>query len=173
MSWKQPVAFFLAVAACLAVTSQARTAPIPLTPASSPVPDGLSVVYDRMTGRVTATAPTGTSLTALELRSGTSSFLTAGCEGLTEMFEVCDPDKVFALDTNGFTSVDYGAILPTGWTVDEMAADLVMDGATVGGGFNTGSGAFVVVTPPVPEPTSACLLATSVGMLCMAFRRRS
>jgi hypothetical protein len=147
----------------------------PFEPLGAPTADGLSVVYDPATGRVTATPPTGTQLTALELRVADSNSLafTGTCEDLSGPFDVCKPEKVFKLKTAGFDYVDFGAILPANLAGQEVLAGLLVGGASMGGGFNTGTGKFLVHPDFVPEPFSGIMLGLGTILLGVAQRRRS
>jgi hypothetical protein len=146
----------------------------PFEPRGTSTLDGLSVVYDPDTGRVTATPPAGTQLTAFELRSADTSRLafTGNCEDLGGPFDVCTPTKVFKLKTAGFDYVDFGAILPANLPGNDVLADLLVGGASVGGGFKTGTGKFLVHPDFVPEPLSATLFGLGAVVLGAMSRRR-
>jgi len=152
------------VGAALLATSVAMAAPVPMTPSSSPSDSGLDVIYDVNTGNVSATAPSGSSLTALQLNSASGLF-NGTCDALQGPFDVCTAEKVFKLDTFGFDSFDYGNILAAGLDASMLAGDLEVDGASLGGGFNVGTGPYFVA---VPEPTSIITLLCGVAFLFVA-----
>jgi hypothetical protein len=171
MSHKVKSFVYLAICAgyfCTAIlVSSAPAAPMPLNPATTPSGASLSVRYNPSSGNVAVHPPEGVMLTALELRSASSSFI-PNCTGLDGMFDVCQPEKVFKMSVDGFDSLDFGQILPTGWTLDQFVSDLQVNGATLPSGFETGSGIYGVI---VPEPTGAAHLL-AVGLLAMLRRRR-
>ena len=169
MSRTQQVTILLATALCYVVPSVVQAAPSPLSPSEAIRPDGLSVIYDPGSGYVSARAPDGSQLTAIELRSNEGMF-TGECDNLGGVFDVCNDGKVFKLATAGFSSVDLGPILPTLKTSSVLVSDLLVDGASVGGDFITGSGAYLIV---VPEPAGATLLGLGFVLLASTRRRRS
>src|SRR5262245_21440622 len=106
----------------------AFAAPAALSPSAEAFSDALSIVYDPATGRISATPPQGTMMTAFELRSAAGVF-TEECDNLGGPFDVCTRWKVFKLATDGFNSVDFGQILPAGLSGDYLLHDLTIDGA--------------------------------------------
>ena len=149
--------------------SAQETDPVPLSGSGKPVPTGLSIVYDPGTGDVSASAPITTDLTALQLLSQGSLF-TGQCDNTSGAFDVCDPDEVFKLETDGFATVGFGPILLPNIGGDTLVKDLLVNGASVGGGFDVGSGTYLVHPDFVPEPSSgfifACGLFCIVASLC-------
>lgn len=163
--------FILAiVTACAGVSGRLHAEPTALSPSALPVATSLTVVYEPDSGRVTATAPDGSSLTAFELRSESSAF-DGSCDNLGGPFDVCTSTKVFKLDTNGFSSIDFGAILPAGMSGEWLLGDLRADGASKGGGFATGNGVFLVHADFVPEPIGGSLFAFGAFVLASMVRR--
>lgn len=160
----------LSVLICLNVIFTADAKPIDM-PVGAVVPDGLSLIYDPNSGRLSVSAPSGSPLTALEIES-TSGQFTKACEGLGGPFDVCFTTKVFKMDVNGFASVNFGPILPANLSPSQLVGDLAVDGATLGGGFNTGSGVYLVhPSAAIPEPSSWLLLAFSSLFAGGLFRR--
>jgi hypothetical protein len=111
-------------------------------------------------------------LTAFELRSAAGGF-TGACENLGGPFDVCTTTKVFKLATEGFDTVDFGQILPPGLSGEYLLADLTVDGASKGGGFNTGIGRYLVHPEFVPEPVSGTMLGLGMILLSATLRGRS
>ncbi len=135
-------------------------------------PQHLSLVYEAGTGRVTVDAPDGMPLTAIELRVADGSF-TQNCENLGGPFDVCSTTKVFKMSMSGFDRVELGPILPQNVSEGSLRRNLVIDGASVGGGFNQGEG-LMLVTPGigVPEPSSLTLgLLSFLGSWTLVRRR--
>jgi hypothetical protein len=97
---------------------------------------------------------------------------TGHCEDLGGAFDVCTMAKVFKLKTDGFDYVDFGAILPADMSGDDVLAGLLVGGASVGGGFDTGAGKFLVHPDFVPEPLSATLFGLGIVLLSGTLRRR-
>jgi len=149
----------------------ARAATIELV-ATVPSTQNLSLVYEADTGRLTVDAPAGAPLTAIEVRSSAGRF-TKTCEGLGGPFDVCSTSKVFKMDVAGFDRVELGAVLPQNLTVDELKGDLIVDGATAGGGFNQGDGTLLVHRGiAIPEPSSLTLgLLSFLGTWSFVRRR--
>lgn len=166
MSRTQPVAMLLAISACLSLCSVANAAPSSLTSSPSIVPDGLTVVYDPLTGGLATHAPDGKPLSAFELRSAGELFL-GTCENTDGPFDVCRPEKIFTLDTKGFQEIDYGPALPSNLTSGLLLGDITVDGASVGGDFDYGTGTYLYV---VPEPMASGLMV--LGLLILGTARR-
>ena len=142
--------------------------PVRLMLSDVPVPTGLSVLYDFDSGRVSAKAPDGTGLTALQLLSDNDLF-TGECENVDGAFDVCAADEVFKLEIEGFESVDLGPILDPNLGGQGLVEDMWVNGASVGGGFDTGDGAFLVV---IPAPSSGFILGCGLCFLFASLRRR-
>lgn len=139
---------------------------------ADPVADGFSVIYDPESGALTASSPDGTSFTALEFLSATNMFLGGGCNGLDGPFDVCNSTKVFLLNTAGTQSHNFGNILPTDLTPEQLAMDLSMDGASTGGGFETGTGVYIVHPAiGIPEPVGISLFGLGMVLLGARFRK--
>lgn len=167
MSRNHWTSILVIVAVCAGVSGHLHAEPTALSPSALPVPTSLTVTYDPNSGRVIATAPDGSALTAFELRSESGAF-DGSCDNLSGPFDVCTPSKVFKLDTNGFPSIDFGEILPTGMSGEWLLGDLRADGASKGGGFATGNGVFLVHADFVPEPMAGSLFLGGALMLaCM------
>lgn len=152
------------VGAALLATSVAMASPVPMSPRSSASGTGLDVIYDADTGNLSATAPSGSSLTALQVTSESGLF-NGTCGNLNGPFDVCTDEKVFVLNTNGFESFDYGNVLATGLSASTLLSDLKVDGATAGGGFDVGTGPYFVA---IPEPTSILTLLCGFAFLFAA-----
>ncbi len=171
MSRTQPLMLLLATIVGFVVPSVVRATPSPLTPSGVVHDDALSVVYDPATGHLSAMSPDGSPLSALELKSASKMF-TSECDNLGGVFDVCTDAKVFKLTTAGFEDVDFGAVLPTDVSGQSLLDDLAVDGATFGGGFETGSGMYLVHPDfVVPEPAAFALFGLG-AMLMGATRRR-
>jgi hypothetical protein len=137
-----------------------------------PVSSGLSIIYVPESGRLSATAPQGSMLTALEIQSAAGNF-TGTSENLDGIFDFSSPHKLFKLRTGGFSSLELGPILPTGLTPEAMLTDLTVDGASLGGGFNVGTGIFLVhPLIAVPEPGAASLVVLGAGWTLVGRRRK-
>jgi hypothetical protein len=171
MSRSQCVSILFVMAACLTILSDSHAAPTAMSPSAVPVLNGLTVVYDPASGRVTATAPEGSSMTAFELRSQSAVF-DGSCDDLGGPFDVCNSGKVFKLDTEGFGDVDFGQILPAGMSGTALLEDLMADGASKGGGFATGQGVYLVHADFIPEPLTGSLFAGGVLLSGLALRPR-
>jgi hypothetical protein len=171
MNRTQCVFTLFVMAACLAISGVLHAEPSAMSPAGFPITNGLNVVYDPASGHVTATAPGGTFLTALELRSQSAAFV-GSCENLSGPFDVCNEGKIFKLDTEGFGTIDFGAILPAGMSGAALLEDLMVDGASKGGGFLTGEGVFLVQADFVPEPIGGSLFVGGALLLGLAVRSR-
>lgn len=152
-------------------TASADSIPLPLTPLPEASPTGLSVIYTPETGNVTVTAVAGTSLTTLQLDSLDSLF-NGNCDGLDGGFDVCDPDKVFTINTDGFENVNFGEILARDIVWEDLQQDLLVNGSSLGGGFDVGDGPFLAHSG-VPEPSSLLGLVSGLGLLIVSRRRRS
>ncbi len=161
----------LAVAMLATCGFSAWGAPITLNGAGTPRETALSVNYDVETGRVLVTAPEGFPLTAIQLLSASQQF-TSTCESLGGAFDLCTSEEVFKVLPDGFPSVELGQILSADLAGDGLLADLLVNGATVGGGFHAGDGPLLVHADFVPEPSSGVLLVIG-GFLFWRRRRRS
>ena len=153
------------VGAALLASSVATASPVPMSPRSSASASGLDLIYDVNTGNLTATAPEGSSLTALQVTSASGLFNDT-CGNLTGPFDVCTADKIFVLNTDGFVSFDYDNVLDPGLDPSMLVNDLEIDGASSGGGFNVGTGPYFVA---IPEPTSVLTLFFGFAFLFAAF----
>ncbi|MCP4190406.1 MAG: PEP-CTERM sorting domain-containing protein [Planctomycetaceae bacterium] len=161
----------LGIALFFVSTAAAQVAdPLPLTPVPEVASDGLSIIYSVETGNLAVQATGGTSLTTIQLDSQTGLF-NGNCVGLFGPFDVCSSDKVFTINTDGFETIDFGNVLESGLPWEELEADLLANGSSSGGGFDVGSGPFLVHAG-VPEPSGLIGLITGIGLL-FAWRRKS
>jgi hypothetical protein len=140
--------------------------------AAAPSNSGLSIVYSWETGGVVVTAPEGYPLTALRLESAAGLFQPS-CENLNGSFDLCWPDRVFKLAADGFSSVDFGAILSPETSGTLLLNDLTVNGATVHGGFHVGDGPWLVHSDfSVAEPSSCVALGMGLCVLIGFSRMR-
>jgi len=155
-----------------ALSAQEETDPIPLMASGATVSTGLSIIYDRESGRVSASAPLSTDLTALQLLSENSLF-TEECVGVDGAFDVCNPDEVFKLVVDGFATVDFGPILTPNLAGETLLMDLKVNGASLGGGFDVGDGPFLVHSDfLIPEPTTGIIFGCGLCFLVASLRGR-
>jgi hypothetical protein len=87
------------------------------------------------------------------------------------MFDVCLPQQVFKLVPGGFLEANLGPILEPKLARDSLLSDLLVDGASVGGGFYFGDGPLLVHTGFVPEPSSLGLLLFGAILMSMPISR--
>ena len=161
----------LGIALIFVSTAAAQVAdPLPLTPESEPSSDGLSIIYSVETGNLAVEATGGTSLTTIQIDSQSGLF-NGNCVGFYGPFDVFSSDKVFTINTDGFETLDFGDVLETGLPWEELEADLLVNGSSSGGGFDVGTGPFLVHAG-VPEPSGLFGLLTGIGLL-LAWRRKS
>jgi hypothetical protein len=123
------------------------------------VADAVVVVYDPGTGNLSV-ADNGVSITTLELKSAGNLFIPGNIAAgvISPPFDVVSPSKLFKLSTGGFSSVDFGNIVPTGISPEALLADMDVNGSILpSGGLNAaaGGGPYVYV---VPEPSSIALI---------------
>ena len=92
--------------------------------------DGVLVNYESDTGNLSFHTHSSTSLTTFELKSKSNWFQGVKPGIIAEnVFNVFRPDKIFVLDTQGVSHVDFGRVLPSGLSKSELEADLSFDGS--------------------------------------------
>lgn len=166
-------AHLLLTAALTFVFHSFAIAAIPTNGTTGPgADDGLiTLVYDPASGNLSLDAA-GKELTALEVKSVGANFSNhAGSHPLmlNGLFDIYTPAKLFVLKPapNQFGDTNFGNILPTGMTKDQIGADLTASGALYpSGGLGT------VDLMYVPEPSSLYLLAIGSMSLLRARRPR-
>ncbi|MCA9171769.1 MAG: hypothetical protein KDB23_29075, partial [Planctomycetales bacterium] len=88
------------------------------------------IEYDSATGNLRAHSQTNALITAIEIRSNSHAFQgERPAVANRTPFDVFRPDKLFSFISRGETSFDFGPVLPTGLTAEELQKDLLISGA--------------------------------------------
>ncbi len=132
-----------------------------------PPPESVALIYDPGSGNYALHTGEGVRLTAWEHKSTNNIFVPDGLAEtnpptkLAGLFDVLTEAKLFKLDGDGFSEVDFGPILPAGLNFDD-----INDDAEVGGSLMTLDPCTILnhCTDPnspylfvVPEPSSVAL----------------
>ena len=103
-----------------------------LAPFSTTGPADVTVYYDSTTGTLTAVASGDSTMTTLHFSSSSGQFhLDRGFPGL---FDVSNETSQFQLVPSGSNVLYVSGALPTELSLDELRADLQVDGSLFGGG---------------------------------------
>lgn len=106
--------------------------------------------------------------TTFELVASEALFNTANRPSqLTGLFDVFTGVKLFKLDPAGYSDLDWGPVLPTGLSADDLGAKLKLSGSHLGGGALAGD------LRVVPEPSSMVMIALGLLGLVSIRRKRS
>ncbi|MCA9148979.1 MAG: hypothetical protein KDA92_06770 [Planctomycetales bacterium] len=96
---------------------------------------GVLISYDSATGSLRVDVAPSSTVMALEIKSPHAWFqVTTEYPWMNSAFNIAQADKLFRLDTHGFTELDFGAVLPTGLTRAELEGELQVAGAFGRGG---------------------------------------
>ncbi|MCA9169010.1 MAG: dockerin type I repeat-containing protein [Planctomycetales bacterium] len=88
------------------------------------------IEYDSATGNLRAHSQTNAPITVIEIRSNSHAFQGERPAAVSRTpFDVFRPHKLFSLFLGGVSSFDFGPVLPTGLTVEELQEDLLVSGA--------------------------------------------
>ena len=101
--------------------------PLPIENLTSDV----TIHYDPQTGEVSSSSDK--QLTTLEIKSERGLFVGDRAASLSGLFDLSNSKKLFKLDPAGFSNLVLGT-LPTGLSLEEVRADLSVDGSQEGGG---------------------------------------
>ncbi|MCA9150768.1 MAG: dockerin type I repeat-containing protein, partial [Planctomycetales bacterium] len=91
--------------------------------------------YESSTGNLSVRSQTGAEMTTVELKSASSAF--HGERPLATnrtLFDVFKPNKLFSWVPYGELSIDYGPVLPVGWSAEQLRADLTINGSLLPSG---------------------------------------
>ena len=124
----------------------------------------VTVFYDRKTGQLQVDS-IGTALTGLQITSAQDLFVGGTALNFDGPFDIDRSDKLFLMRLDGFSDRNLGPVLPPELTMSQLAGDLLIKGAWLGGGSLEPSQISLI-----PEPTAVSL--ASVGMLFFALSRR-
>ena len=161
----------LAGAACLLLTAIGSAAPIPLSLSPGPSPNAVTLFYDPVDGDLRAEGG-GVDLTTLELHSSGNRFIKAGITPPTSPFDIIKPEKLFRLSADGTSGMNFGQVLPTAMSGQQIIEDLLVDGSFLGGGdlrSRGGGGPYIAV---VPEPGNLRLLMIGIAGAIARWRRK-
>ena len=142
-----------------------------------PPPDGVMLVYFPDVGSYSVRAGENVKITTWEHKDMGGLFncdnLAAGA--LPGLFDVCNGDKLFKLEPDGFSEIDFGNLLPPGMGVREVAQLGMINGSLLAGGEGGRLDALDPDSPyifDVPEPSSAVILSGALGLFWFRRRRR-
>jgi hypothetical protein len=155
---------FAAVLAALSVCFAGASA-FAVTPGSATsgvVSNAVVLTYDPADGSLSANGG-GLNISALEIKSKGSNFISANATNLGGLFDVKTSAKLFKLEPSGFGSLSLGKVLPVGLNSAKVIADLDINGAILPSGNLSSGGGGGPYLYTVPEPSSLVL----VGLSCL------
>ena len=155
---------FAAVLAALSVCFAGASA-FAVTPGSATngvVSNAVTLTYDPADGSLSANGG-GLNISALEIKSKGSKFVSANATNLSGLFDVKTSAKLFKLEPAGFGSLSLGKVLPVGMSSAAVIADLDINGALLPSGNLSSGGGGGPYLYTVPEPSSLVL----VGLSCL------
>ncbi len=136
-------------------------------------PGAVTLIYDPSTGNYSLNGG-GEKITTWEHKDAGGLF---NCDNLSDgtlpgLFDVCNGDKLFKLDSEGFESIDFGNILPLGMGPDEVMGIGAIGGSMLPDGSldrNDPNSPYLLW---IPEPSSMTILVLGLmGMLGICRRR--
>ncbi len=127
----------------------------------------VTVNYDAQSGGIDVQTDSS-ALTALQIVSAQNFLVGGNAWNLGGPFDIDRTDKLFVMKLDGFDSLELGPLLPPDLSLAELAADLRIEGAWLGGGASTSEQLKLV-----PEPAAASLLAFSLVAWPLGRRRSS
>jgi hypothetical protein len=135
----------------------------------SPNDGQTSVGYNAATGEVWVDAPTGASLTSINIDSASSIFTGAPAQNLGGSFDNDADNNIFkATFGSSFGSISFGNVAQAGLTAEMLANDLTVVGSLAGGGA---LGNVDLIYVPVPEPATVVLLVVGLALGVVGCRR--
>ena len=151
----------LTLVACVALTSAASATTV--------------ITYAPADGNLNA-ANAVEGITTLEIKSAGGNFVPGNAAPgvFLPPFDTINANKLFVLKTDGFNDINFGNVVTPGLNIDQLGADMSIDGSLKQGGGLAGDGPGpsegldIVV---VPEPGSIALIG--FGLLgLLSFRRK-
>ena len=135
----------------------------------APGENNVTVTYDADTGNLSVDAPRVRELTSIHLQSADGSFGGGRPAVLDGTFDSMDQSGIFKATFGGsFESVEFGELLPTQRSADELLADLSLQGTWHDGGRFEG---FTLVLASVPEPHTMGLLGFCLACIILVCRQ--
>jgi hypothetical protein len=155
------IQFGLAMLAVATLSGAAQAGPFTLT-SEAVVSNAVVVSYDPADGNLSYDG-NGYLISEMELKSSASLFDPSKVneDVIVGPFDVFTSAKFFKLVTAGIESLDIGPVLPTWLTAEFLIEDMQVECRVRPGNCTPGGGPYLYVVP-VPEPSSAALVACGV-----------